>query len=118
MVTKGPFYNLRKTVKYIKRFFCKKWPPATIEQIVENAKQYSATRTKCVGDLIFFRKFTCDRKIFENFINVEFEGKIYKAPLEYDTYLKAVYGNYMQLPPEDQRVSNHNFTAWTKEQQT
>ena len=34
------------------------------------------------------------------------------APVGYDTYLRGLYGDYMQLPPEDKRVSLHNLNAW------
>ena len=39
---------------------------------------------------------------------VEFEGKMYKAPRDYDYVLKKIYGdNYMELPPIEKRVT-HN----------
>lgn len=41
--------------------------------------------------------------VFENQTLLEFEGKMYSAPANYDEYLTIKYGNYMQLPPEDQR---------------
>lgn len=37
----------------------------------------------------------------------KFEMKEYKIPKNYDDYLKILYGNYMQLPPENERVSPH-----------
>lgn len=47
------------------------------------------------------------RKCFESTIKVIFEGKEYNAPIGYDQILKTYYGDYMQLPPEEQRVSHH-----------
>jgi lipopolysaccharide cholinephosphotransferase len=35
--------------------------------------------------------------------NIEFEGFEFKAPREYKKHLKEYYGNYMELPPEEQR---------------
>jgi len=39
--------------------------------------------------------------------NISFEGKKYCAPCNYDSYLKKLYGNYMELPPVEKRI-NHN----------
>ena len=38
---------------------------------------------------------------------VEFEGLAVRAPKEYDKWLTQVYGDYMQLPPEEKRVGHH-----------
>ncbi|MEE1274705.1 MAG: LicD family protein [Olegusella sp.] len=48
---------------------------------------------------------------YENFIGVEFEGELYNAPACWDFYLHGLYGDYMQLPPEEKRVS-HEIQAW------
>lgn len=43
------------------------------------------------------------RSLFSRFIDLEFEGIKVMAIQGYDEYLKMRYGNYMELPPEDQR---------------
>jgi len=43
----------------------------------------------------------------EELIDLPFEGVMFKCPREYDKVLRSVYGNYMQLPPEDQRENRH-----------
>ena len=41
-------------------------------------------------------------------VNLEFEGKMYSVPNDYDYVLRSIYGsNYMQLPPLDKRKT-HN----------
>ncbi len=56
-----------------------------------------------------------DATIFDNLIEADFEGKRYSIIAKYDEYLKIEYGNYMQLPPVENQVSNHNYTAYFKE---
>ena len=50
----------------------------------------------------------------DNFVNIEFEGKTFRCMKEYDKYLRLNYGDYMQLPPVEKRVSTHNFKAYWK----
>ncbi|PAF41785.1 hypothetical protein BJI48_07980 [Helicobacter sp. 11S02596-1] len=38
---------------------------------------------------------------------VTFEGHIFKAPNNTDMHLREMYGDYMQLPPEEERIGKH-----------
>lgn len=51
------------------------------------------------------------KTVFEDSETMTFEGKEYEIPKGYDIYLKSKYGNYMQLPPEKDRVSTHGSVA-------
>jgi len=44
-------------------------------------------------------------KVFPT-VNLKFENREYPCPKDYDYYLKRVYGDYMKLPPEDQRITH------------
>lgn len=44
-------------------------------------------------------------------VDILFEGKQYKTMAGYKEYLTLTYGDYMQLPPIDQRVT-HSFEAY------
>ena len=44
-------------------------------------------------------------------MDMKFEGRVYKAMIGYDDYLYRTYGDYMKLPPEDQRTT-HQFEAY------
>lgn len=50
--------------------------------------------------------------IFDEFIDVSFEGKKYKAPRNYHDWLSSVYGEYMQLPPVEKQVAHHGLIAY------
>jgi lipopolysaccharide cholinephosphotransferase len=44
-------------------------------------------------------------------VDIEFEGKKYKTMVGYKDYLERTYGDYMTLPPVEQRVT-HQFEAY------
>ena len=44
-------------------------------------------------------------------VDIEFEGKMYKTMVGYHNYLEHTYGDYMTLPPVEQRVT-HQFEAY------
>ena len=54
------------------------------------------------------------RADFQNPVDGSFEGRLYRIPDRYDHVLRGVYGDYMQLPPESERVSHHAFVAYWK----
>ena len=60
-------------------------------------------------------KIYVDADIFNEYIDVEFEGLQAMAIKKYDYFLRYLYGDYMQLPPENERVPAHGFTAYIEE---
>lgn len=54
------------------------------------------------------------KSVFDNYKLQYFEGKQYKIPADYDTYLRQQYGDYMKLPPIEKQVSHHDSEAWWK----
>ena len=50
------------------------------------------------------------------YVDVEFEGRLFKAIKEYDSYLRGIYGDYMQLPPIEQRGNpRHVYIPYWRE---
>ena len=56
-----------------------------------------------------------DKSVFDSDVYREFEGHEYRVPIGYDTWLRSIYGDYMQLPPVEHRVTHHTFEAWWKD---
>lgn len=54
------------------------------------------------------------KDLFENRIRVKFEDKEFYAPRDYDYILRFIYGDYMKLPPVNERVPHHGYTAYRK----
>lgn len=53
-----------------------------------------------------------DKGLFENYSTILFEGKYYNTISDYDKYLSQIFGDYMQLPPEEMRKSHHLYNAY------
>ena len=51
---------------------------------------------------------------YDDVIDMPFEDGEFPVYKQYDYLLTKEYGDYMQLPPEEKRVSNHSFTAYRK----
>ena len=45
----------------------------------------------------------------------KFEDHAFKVPIGYDAVLKAQFGDYMQLPPPEERVTHHGNKVYWKE---
>ena len=54
------------------------------------------------------------KKWMDTYVNLYFEGKEFKVLSEYDFFLRRVYGDYMQFPPEEKRVPRHQYKAYYK----
>lgn len=47
------------------------------------------------------------KEAFESAVRVAFEDMIIPIPIGYDIYLRMAFGDYMELPPESERVPKH-----------
>lgn len=83
-----------------------------VEKMINHAQKYRNSQTMRVGNFTAFAKMSCNKRVFDSFVDVSFEGKQYKAPIGYDEWLRSFYGDYMVLPPEDKRVSHHKYKAY------
>lgn len=58
-----------------------------------------------------FSKAIYDRELYEEYIDIEFEKHTFMAIKNYDSFLKSIYGDYMSLPSEEDRVPHHFIKA-------
>lgn len=91
-----------------RNYFCKK--------MAANSKMCIKENTAKIGNFTSIAKVCCDKALFNSFIDAPFEGNYYKVPIGYDEWLRTIYGDYMQLPPEEQRVPHHRFKAYMLEE--
>jgi LPS biosynthesis protein len=88
-----------------------------ILKIEKLALNYDYANNKFVGNCVEAggRNEFINKEIFKEKTVVFFEGKKYYAPLYYHEYLSNFYGNYMQFPPVEDRVTHHAFIAYKVE---
>lgn len=56
------------------------------------------------------------REWFDHLVPHAFEGEQFLIPADYDTILKRTYGDYMKLPPEEERIGHHFYRTYRKNQ--
>lgn len=77
--------------------------------------KYSFEDSEIVGNILGIKrdKEYMPKSYFVNdggkFSKIYFEGCEFSSPANSDLYLKHIYGNYMQLPPEEERQSHHQI---------
>lgn len=84
-------------------------------QILDMQQEYDSDNCTYIGYSYsrHKKKEILPRNIYDNKIMTDFEGKKYPIAMGYQVYLKALFGeNYMELPPENERVSTHYFRAF------
>lgn len=81
-----------------------------MSQELKLAKKYTVDECRYVDFLPQSTYLYLDKKLFDTAILSEFENDNFLIPKEYDAILKACYGNYMELPPEQARI-NHGMKA-------
>lgn len=54
-------------------------------------------------------------KYFTSTCELDFEGEMFPVPAEYDLVLRALYGDYLTLPPKDKQITHHSYRAYLKD---
>lgn len=110
---------LKKYAKYILRPLARLYgKQRCIENIEKIATQYPYDECKYVGAITWGLYGVGERMLkseFEKAVEVEFEGYKFPAFSCWDSYLKGLYGDYMQLPPIEKRKT-HDIIAYLIEE--
>lgn len=82
------------------------------------AAHYNVATSTYVGCSVFphYGYAECiHRKSFLKTTKRIFERSMFNTPTDYDEYLSNLYGDYMRIPPENKRISHHDFKAYWKD---
>ena len=84
------------------------WMPYHLAALKKNRflkKHQNPSSDYCLVGTNLRKKYK--KEYFVGCIDVEFEGRKMPAPENYEQYLSKMYGDYMKLPPKDNRVPHH-----------
>lgn len=74
--------------------------------------KYKLSDNRCITELCagpYWMKKEYPKRIYSGVDYVTFEGLKLPCMSGYDEYLRIVFGDYMQLPPEEERVPHHDI---------
>lgn len=97
-----------KAMSIVFFFFSKK---KTMQLCEKTCKMFNNKKTKNVinmGGAYKYKEFTLKSNL-ENLTKLEFEGYEFSVPVRYKELLTNMYGDYMQLPPVEQRGNQHSM---------
>lgn len=112
---------VRKIVKYpvflVSKMIGKDFFQNKLEKLA-GAKDYESSEyIGCIIWLSWGEKDIFPRKWFDETIMMPFDKYEFRVPKNYDKVLRHEYGDYMQLPPEKDRIGHHYFKAYRKGEQ-
>lgn len=96
---------------FVLAFGIDKFCARKIENLARKADFDSAEKVACITWGLYGAGEAMDKQGYLTPCEVEFCGKTFKSLSCWDEYLSGIYGNYMQLPPEDKRIKHCN-KAW------
>lgn len=80
------------------------------KQLLRKIEKYKCnTNFDCVGiEAIDTLKVIYPMDMFDEYVQLDFEGHKFMCVKKWDECLKLMYGNYMQLPPKNNRIWTHH----------
>ena len=90
---------------------------SALKNIIKLAKRYPYESSEYIGAItagLYGVGERMKKAEYEVPVEVEFEGYKFQAPSCWDSYLTGLYGNYMELPPAEKRIT-HTMEVYKQE---
>ena len=88
--------------KYIKEYYDE------VINYLKAIREQNGSKCICLTSLSLFRGAIFKSSWFSETISMPFEDTSILVPKDYDSYLRLLYGDYMQLPPIEERHPHHH----------
>lgn len=108
-----PFGKLRSFFKRILFYLCRLFSYKFLQKnLYALASRYSLIDSEYVACLTWMdggKPLVFNSDFFKETIMIDFEDGKYPVPKNYDAILRKLYGDYMVLPPENERIGHHYY---------
>ena len=102
----------RRTCFNISHILGKDW---FLDQFEKLSETFPYSESNYVGIVCWEKEVILyDKKSFEDYLLVPFENIQVKIPIGYKEILELEYGDYMKLPPENERVASHEYKLYRR----
>lgn len=98
----GRLFRLADSGNIVKRIYHRLYD-STLDLRLRKADR-AAAKVKGENDFLI--------SYYNNYRYIRFEDGEFRCPVEYDKRLKQLYGDYMTLPPESERVAHTVNAFW------
>ena len=102
--------NYSKGLKKVFKYLSSIYRPESIQRKLKDA--YKKNRDESlyfIDSGVFHQNAILRADSFSSTVLMKFEDSMMPMPIGYKKYLTDYYGDFMKLPPEDQRVSRHHI---------
>lgn len=107
---------VKRLIKGIMMLFCKlHGSKYYMKKIINISTRYQGKPNRYLGNkawCVYGERDILPAEIFEEQIELEFEGHKFFGPKGYDAYLTSLYGNYLPEPPKEKQKTHHSFKAY------
>jgi len=112
--------NIRGLLSYVWNFCCRYLYHQKFmrfkQTMIDFSDAYDVEQSLYAGCIYgsYTYKEIFEKKLYDNYTLLCFENQNFMCIENYETYLSQIYGNYMQLPPEKDRIPSHHAKAFLK----
>ena len=102
-------YSFYRKLQYVPFFWVS---VKTLNKMIDKQLRYCYGKSDKLLEIChyyFKSDYVLDETMFTDVIEVPFEEQMFFIPRDYDSFLKARYGNYMTLPPIEDQVPRHEI---------
>ena len=78
------------------------------------SQKYDYDKSTYVTAMSIEAHVTLIKEDYDDVVQLDFEGYKFPGPKGYERHLRDIYGDYMKLPPEEERIGHHFYKVFKK----